>query len=47
MSKTLKDKIKKLPEGRKQSIKSRANELIAQEMTLRDLRKAHHLDGLY
>jgi transcriptional regulator with XRE-family HTH domain len=43
MSKTLKDKIKQLPEGRKQSIKSRANELIAQEMTLRDLRKALHL----
>jgi len=40
MTNTLKDRIKKLPVARRNKINKRANELIAQEMTLRDLRKA-------
>lgn len=43
MSKTLNDKFKTLPENRQKNIKSRAEDLIAQEMTLRDLRKALQL----
>ncbi|HEU5281963.1 MAG TPA: helix-turn-helix domain-containing protein [Gammaproteobacteria bacterium] len=43
MSMTLKSKLKKLPLKRANKIKARTKELIAQEMTLRDLRKALHL----
>ena len=43
MVSTLKDKIKKMPIIRQKRITHRAKELIAQEMTLRDLRKAHEL----
>ena len=40
MSKTLNDKFKVLPKNRQISIDSRSDELIAEEMTLRDLRLA-------
>lgn len=40
MAKSLNDKIKSLPIDRQNSIQERANELIAEEMTLRDLRLA-------
>jgi len=40
MSTTLKDKIQALPNTRQKKIQSRANELISEELTLRDLRKA-------
>lgn len=40
---TLNSKIKKLPLARQEKIAHRAKELIAQEMTLRDLRKALNL----
>lgn len=37
---SLKNKLKKLPAMRQKKINARAKELIAEEMTLRDLRKA-------
>lgn len=40
MAKSLNDKLKTLPKSRQELIKKRANELIAEEMTLRDLRIA-------
>ena len=40
MSKSLNDKFKVLPKNRQISIDSRSDELIAEEMTLRDLRLA-------
>ena len=40
MAKSLKDKLNALPATRQTSIATRANELIADEMTLRDLRLA-------
>lgn len=40
MTTTLKDKLKSLPKKRQVKIKSRAKELIENELTLRDLRKA-------
>jgi len=40
MSTTLKDKIRELPNTRQKKIQLRANELISEELTLRDLRKA-------
>lgn len=40
MTKLLNDKLRTLPKGRQHSIQTRANELIAEEMTLRDLRLA-------
>lgn len=43
MAKSMKDKIKALPKGRQEAIKARADELIAEEMTLQDLRKAMQL----
>lgn len=43
MNKSLRDKLNSLPENRQAKIKERANDLIAHEMTLRDLRKALHL----
>lgn len=43
MTKTLKNKIKQLPAKRQQKIIDRSKELIAEEMTLRDLRKALEL----
>lgn len=42
MAKTLADKMKALPKSRRTSIERRASELIAEEMTLSDLRKALH-----
>lgn len=41
MATTLKDKIKKLPAARRKKVEARAARLIAQEMTLRELRQAH------
>ena len=41
MTTTLKDKMKKLPAARRKMVEARAAELIAQEMTLRELRQAH------
>jgi transcriptional regulator with XRE-family HTH domain len=41
MATTLKDKMKKLPAARRKKIEARASELIAREMTLRELRQAH------
>lgn len=40
---TLKSKLKNLPASRQRKIAKRAEELIAEEMTLRDLRKALEL----
>lgn len=40
MSRTLQDKLNKLNSKRRAKIKTRAAELIAEEMTMRDLRKA-------
>src|SRR3990167_202977 len=40
---TLRSKLKKLPANRRKKISARAKELIAKEMTLRDLRKALEL----
>jgi transcriptional regulator with XRE-family HTH domain len=40
MTKTLQSRIKKLPAARRKKISKRSDELIAQELTLRDLRKA-------
>lgn len=40
MARTLKEKMEKLPVARRQKINARAQELIAEEVTLRDLRKA-------
>ena len=37
---TLKDKMDKLPKARRKKVEARAAELIAEEMSLRDLRKA-------
>lgn len=41
MHTTLKDKMKKLPAARRKKVETRAARLIAQEMTLRELRQAH------
>ncbi|MBA5864775.1 MAG: helix-turn-helix domain-containing protein [Nitrospira sp. CR1.1] len=41
MATTLKDKMKKLPAARRKKVEARAAQLIAQEMTLRELRQAH------
>lgn len=40
MAKSLNEKISELPAGRRKKIEARAAELIAEEMSLRDLRKA-------
>ncbi|STX81400.1 putative transcriptional regulator, XRE family [Legionella busanensis] len=40
MAKSLDNKLKSLPKKRRNDIKKRANQLIAKEMTLRDLRLA-------
>jgi hypothetical protein len=40
MARSLNDKVNTLSKARQISIQSRANELIAEEMTLRDLRQA-------
>lgn len=42
MPRSLNDKLKALPKHRQEKIQLRANELIAEEMALRDLRKALH-----
>jgi hypothetical protein len=39
MGKTLREKLAKLPKDRQERIKVKADELIAEEMTLRELRK--------
>ena len=41
--KSLKDKMAELGEARRQKIEARAAELAAEEMSLRDLRRAHRL----
>jgi transcriptional regulator with XRE-family HTH domain len=41
--KTLNDKMSELSETRRQKIEARAAELVAEEMSLRDLRRAHRL----
>ena len=43
MGKTLKERLSKLPAGRRAKIEARAAELLAEEMSLRDLRKAREL----
>ena len=42
MAKNINDYIKKLPKKRRDKIKARSAELIAEESTLQDLRKAMH-----
>ncbi len=42
MGTTLRDKINSLPLDRQAKIQAMANELIAEEMTLRALRQARH-----
>ncbi|HTF62074.1 MAG TPA: helix-turn-helix transcriptional regulator [Edaphobacter sp.] len=41
--KTLHDKVKALPAGRRKKIASRTDQLIREEMTMRDLRKARQM----
>ena len=43
MGTTLKDRLGKLPAARRARIEARAEELVAEEMSLRDLRKARQL----
>ena len=43
MGKTLKDRLSKLPAARRAKVEARAAELLAEEMSLRDLRKAREL----
>lgn len=43
MATKLSDKIKSLPPVRQKKIEERTEELMAEEMSLRELRKAHHL----
>jgi transcriptional regulator with XRE-family HTH domain len=43
MGKTLDEKLNKLTKKRRDKIQARAAELIAEEMTMRELRKALHL----
>jgi DNA-binding XRE family transcriptional regulator len=43
MPTTLKDKLNSLPPERRNNIEERTEELLAQEMSLRQLRKAHNL----
>ena len=43
MGKTLKERLSKLPAGRRAKVEARANELLAEEMSLKDLRKAREL----
>ena len=43
MTKNLAQIMAELPPERQKKIEARASELIAQEMTLRDIRKAHQL----
>ncbi len=40
MARSLTDKIRQLPAARRKKVEARAAELIAEEMSLRDLRKA-------
>ena len=40
MARTLSDKVQQLPAARRKKVEARAGELIAEEMSLRDLRKA-------
>jgi hypothetical protein len=40
MTATLEDKLARLPDARRARVEARAAELIAEEMTLRDLRRA-------
>jgi DNA-directed RNA polymerase specialized sigma subunit len=42
MARALQDKMKSVESKRRKNIEARAQELIAQEMALRELRKAHH-----
>jgi len=43
MATRLKDKMKKVGATRRRRIEARASELIAEELSLRDLRRAHEL----
>lgn len=43
MAVNIEDKIKKLSAARRKKVESRVTELLAEEMTLRDLRKARKL----
>jgi DNA-binding XRE family transcriptional regulator len=43
VGKTLKDKLDKLPAARRNKIEARADELFAEEMSLKDLRKARQM----
>ncbi|MBI3089637.1 MAG: XRE family transcriptional regulator [Candidatus Tectomicrobia bacterium] len=43
MATRLRDKMKKMDAARRDKIEARAAELMAEEMSLRDLRRAHHL----
>jgi predicted XRE-type DNA-binding protein len=43
MGKTLKDRLSKLPAARRAKVAARADELLAEEMSLSDLRKARKL----
>jgi DNA-binding XRE family transcriptional regulator len=43
MGKTLKDRLDRLPTARRAKIEARADELFAEEMSLKDLRKARQM----
>ena len=43
MGKTLKERLNKLPAARRAKVDARAAELLAEEMSLKDLRKAREL----
>ncbi len=45
--KTLKERLDKLPPVRRRKVEERANALIAEEMSLRDLRKARRSTDIH
>jgi hypothetical protein len=47
MTITLKNQLKKLPVARLEKINNRAKELIAQELTLRDLRRVLRVEPIF
>ena len=44
---TLKERLDKLPPERRRKVEERANALIAEEMSLRDLRKARRSTDIH
>ncbi len=40
---TIEERMKQLPPSRRKKIEARAKQLVAEEMTLQELRRAHHM----